>query len=73
MDWQIAIAIGAFAVAVFSLLIRAFDRSPTIREHDKLEELMHKEIDRIENRIIRIEDTRPTAGELEARLDREPK
>ena len=35
MDWQSLIAIGAFAVAAFSLLTRMVDRSLSIREHEE--------------------------------------
>jgi hypothetical protein len=80
MDWQIAIAIGALFVALASMFSRSFDKSLTIREHEEfrasinaglaqLRADMHRDNDRIERRVDVLEQTRPTTGELEARLN----
>lgn len=79
--WEILIAIGALAVALFSAFSRIFDKSLSIREHDEfraninkkfdgVDANLHREIARLENRIERIEGTRPTTGELRAMLGR---
>jgi hypothetical protein len=69
MDWQTIIAIGAIAMSAISILARAFDKSLSIREHEEFSKNVHRDTDRIERRIELIEQTRPTTGELEARLD----
>jgi hypothetical protein len=79
MDWQAVIAIGALLVAGIGVLSRAFDKSLSIREHEEFRSALRGEIDRmrndykrdddrLEDRIKVLESTRPTTGELEARL-----
>jgi hypothetical protein len=78
------IAIAGLAVSAFTVMMRMFDRSPSLREHTDLQNAIYKlerqvgklpkrwhymaDIRRIEERLNRIEDTRPTTGELEARF-----
>jgi len=73
MDWQTILMGG---VAVVALLSRSFDKSLSIREHDEfrkgierttdgLQQEYRREIDRLEARLLLIEQTRPTAGELQ--------
>jgi hypothetical protein len=80
MDWQSLLAVGALVVAVFTALSRSFDKSLSIREHEEfrnaikgdiaqVREDYHRDDARIEARIVLIEQTRPTTGELEARID----
>ena len=64
------IALGALAIALLSLFSRTLDKSLTIREHDEYKRAVVREIDRLESRINRLEETRPTTGELEARINR---
>ena len=70
MSPETLIASGALVLALLSLLIRTFDKSLTIREHDEYKRAVVREIDRLESRINRLEETRPTTGELEARISR---
>jgi hypothetical protein len=79
LDWQTIIAIGALVVSVFTALSKNFDKSLSIREHEEFRNSMkgdtaqvradyHRDDDRLEKRIEILEQTRPTTGELEARL-----
>lgn len=79
MDWQTVIAVGALVVAAVGVLSRAFDKSLSIREHeefrnsirlemDRLRHNYERETNRLEDRLTVLETTRPTTGELEARL-----
>jgi acetylornithine deacetylase/succinyl-diaminopimelate desuccinylase-like protein len=79
MDWQSVIAIGALLVAGVSFLARSFDKSLSIREHEEFRNSIRDQIsqvrldtrrddDRLEDRIKVLETTRPTTGELEAKL-----
>lgn len=79
MGVDTAIAIGAAAIAVITLFIKLFDKSLSIREHDEfrqalrdqfalMNEQIKRDINRLEHRLDVIEQTRPTTGELEARL-----
>jgi BMFP domain-containing protein YqiC len=81
MDWQSVIAIGALLVAGVSFLARSFDKSLSIREHEEFRNSIRDQIsqvrldtrrddDRLEDRIKILEATRPTTGELEAKLTR---
>jgi predicted double-glycine peptidase len=74
------ISIGALVVAALVALGKTLDKSLSIREHeefranvkDRLGEIKadyQREANRLENRIQSLEQTRPTTGELEARLD----
>jgi hypothetical protein len=78
-DWIIGlIGLGIGAVTIFS---RMFDKSLSLREHEEFKRAINdaitlnrkqfqREVDRIEDRIKILEQTRPTTGELEARIDR---
>jgi hypothetical protein len=79
MDWQLVIAIGAMMLAGIGVLSRAFDKSLSIREHEEFKKAIEREMsqmrndykhddNRLEDRIKVLESTRPTTGELEARL-----
>jgi hypothetical protein len=81
MDYQLIIAIGALAISALVALTRAMDKSLSIREHeefrvnikDRIAEVVvgyRRETDRLEDRIKTLEQTRPTTGEIEARLDK---
>ena len=80
MDWQTILAIGALALAAFSFLSRTLDKSLSLREHDEyrkgaertndgLQREFWREVDRLEQRLNIIEQTRPTAGELKSTAD----
>ena len=72
----ILISIGAFIVSLYLVISRAFEKSLSIREHDEYRHGMDRttdsikaqftrEIERIDRHLSRIEDSRPTAGELQ--------
>jgi BMFP domain-containing protein YqiC len=79
MDWQVVLSIGALLIAGISLLARSFDKSLSIREYEEFRSSIRDQIsqvrldtrrddDRLEDRIKILEATRPTTGELEAKL-----
>jgi hypothetical protein len=81
MDYQLVISIGALAVSVIVAFSRTLDKSLSIREHEEFSKnvnsalagLKHdfeRETDKINRRVELIEQTRPTTGELEARLNK---
>jgi hypothetical protein len=81
LDWQIGLAFGALLVGAAGFLSRSFDKSLSIREHEEYRNSMlrnledirtsyRRECDRLEDRIKVLEQTRPTTGEIEARLER---
>lgn len=83
MEWQTIIAIGALLIAGASALSRSFDKSLSIREHEEFRNSLKADIaqmrqdykrddDRLQERIAILEQTRPTTGELEARLGKSP-
>jgi hypothetical protein len=47
-------------------------RQDAIRDTQGLKTDFNRDVDRIEKRLDYIEQTRPTTGELEARLDKKP-
>jgi len=78
-DWTAFVGIAALAVSLFAILSRALDKSLSIREHEEfrgnmkdqfslIREQAKRDGDRIEKRLDVLEQTRPTTGELEARL-----
>ena len=77
MEWQSLLAIGAVGIAAISLLDRLLDKSLSIREHDEYRKGVERttdglrneyirEIDRMDGRLNTIEQTRPTASELQS-------
>jgi hypothetical protein len=79
VDYQLIIALGALLVSVLVAFSRSMDKSLSIREHEEfskntkermegLKNDFNRDIDRIELRLNYIEQTRPTTGELEARM-----
>ena len=77
-DWTTILALGALIISVMSLLSRTFDKNLSIREYEAYRSAVARDIQRVEARLLQIESTRPTTGELEIlseslnkRLDRE--
>jgi hypothetical protein len=79
VDWETVLSLGALSVAVLAALSRVLDKSLSIREHNEFKDRVIKliddnlgrverELDKLEDRLKVIEQTRPTTGELEARL-----
>jgi predicted RNA-binding protein with RPS1 domain len=78
-----AIAVGAILLSALVAMDRMFSKSLSIREHEEFRRNIDKEFDRkdhqrerdfdaILDRIRVLEQTRPTTGELEARLKPPP-
>jgi predicted RNA-binding protein with RPS1 domain len=78
-----AIAVGAILLSALVAMDRMFSKSLSIREHEEFRRNIDKEFDRkdhqrerdfdaILDRIRVLEQTRPTTGELEARLKSPP-
>jgi hypothetical protein len=63
-DWSVFIAIAAFLISVVHFVTRSMDKSLSIREHEADQTAISRDIKRIEDRIDRLEETRPTTGEL---------
>ena len=79
MDYQLVIALGALLVSVLVAFSRTMDKSLSIREHEEfskntkeriegLKQDFIRDVTRVEHRLDYIEQTRPTTGELEARM-----
>jgi len=73
--------LGAFVVAALALISRSFDKSLSIREHEEFAKNVNSRVDqvelqyqrddnRLEDRIKVLEQTRPTTGEIEARMNK---
>jgi hypothetical protein len=80
VDWQSIISITAVAIALLAALDRRFDSSMSIREHEEFKNNVdrlfvnfqhqrERDIDILADRVKLLEQTRPTIGELEARLN----
>jgi methylthioribose-1-phosphate isomerase len=76
MEWQSLLAIGAVGIAALSLLDRLLDKSLSLREHEEYRKGVERsmdtmrneyirELDRIDKHISIIEQSRPTASELQ--------
>ena len=59
------IAGGALVISVVAVLMKAFDKNLSIREHEAYREAIARDIARVETRLQHLEQTRPTTGELE--------
>jgi hypothetical protein len=79
-----AIAVGAILLSALVAMDRMFSKSLSIREHEEFRRNIDKEFDRKDHqrerdfdamldRIRVLEQTRPTTGELEARLKPPPR
>jgi hypothetical protein len=75
------IALGAVVLSALSLAAQLLGKSLSIREHEEfskntkerlsdLKSDYQRESDRLEDRIKTLEQTRPTTGEIEARLNK---
>ena len=76
LDWSTVAAIGALIVSGIVMFTNMFDKSLTIREHDEyrkgverttdgLEEQFRREIDKLEDRLNFMDQTKPSVGQLE--------
>jgi predicted RNA-binding protein with RPS1 domain len=83
LNLDTAIAIGAAIIAVITLFSKLMDKSLSIREHDefrrsverdsdKKDHQRERDFDELKEQIKILQQTRPTTGELEARLKAPP-
>jgi predicted RNA-binding protein with RPS1 domain len=84
LNLDTAIAIGAAIIAVITLFSKLMDKSLSIREHDefrrsverdsdKKDHQRERDFDELKEQIKILQQTRPTTGELEARLKPPPR
>ena len=75
MGWEVVVAVGALFLSALAVVIRTFDKSLSIREHDEFKKGVERaldgvqrevwrEMDKLEHRVQVLEQTRPTTGEL---------
>lgn len=64
-DWPTIVAFGALIVSLLALASKTVDKSLSIREHEAYKNAVERDIARVEHRLMLIEQTRPTTGELE--------
>jgi hypothetical protein len=78
------LSVGAILISIYVIVSNTFDKSLSIREHNEFKDQekdkaqlrdtsLQRDLRRIEERIGVIEQTRPTVGELDARLRAESK
>jgi hypothetical protein len=68
MDFSILIAGGILSVTLVGFYVNSLNKFLTIREHVEFKDNVYRELDKHQEAIIRLEDTRPTTGELESYL-----
>ena len=61
--------VGALFIAIATFYILTSSKFLSIREHMQYNEFVIRELDRVSNRISVLEQTRPTTGEIEARMN----
>jgi hypothetical protein len=59
------VSVLALALSVLAFISRAVDKSLSIREFEAYSAAMARDIQRVELRLLHLEQTRPTTGELE--------
>lgn len=69
MDWAIFLGVGAFIIALGSFYLSSSAKFLSIREHETYNTFVKRELDHLSKRIYILEQTRPTTGEIEARLN----
>ncbi len=77
-QWIILLSLGSIIISVFSVISRALDKNLSIREYEAYRSAVARDIQRVEGRLLQIETSRPTTGELQIlseslnkRIDRE--
>jgi hypothetical protein len=75
MTWEIMVPTGIFIIAIAGLFLNNATQAKSlaekflsIREHETYNDFIKRELDRIAQRLTFLEQTRPTTGELEAKL-----
>jgi hypothetical protein len=64
-DAYVILSILAFVLSALTFLSRVADKSLSIREHEAYKEAVSRDIRRVEERLLHLEQTRPTTGELQ--------
>jgi hypothetical protein len=64
-QWIILISLGSLIISVVSVLGRVLDKNLSIREYEAYRSAVARDIMRLENRLLDIERSRPTTGELQ--------
>lgn len=77
-QWVLLIALASIVISIFSVISRALDKNLSIREYEAYRSAVARDIQRVESRLLQIESSRPTTGELQIlsdglnkRIDRE--
>jgi hypothetical protein len=65
---DILIGLGVLLLGVMGFYLSSSTRYFTIREHNEHKASIIREFDKIHEQIVRLETTRPTTGELEAKI-----
>lgn len=68
MEWSILGGLGLFAIALVGFIVTTNAKYLSIREYETYNTFVVRELDTITARLNILEQTRPTTGELEARL-----
>lgn len=68
-DLYWVLSLLAILLSGLTLLIRSLEKNLSIREHEANKEAVARDIERLENRLRHIEQTRPTTGELQIMAD----
>jgi hypothetical protein len=66
--WPVVIAAGVLLTAIITIIMTNSSKFLSIREHETYRAYATREMDITSRRLDIIEQTRPTTGELEARL-----
>ena len=64
-DPYVVISVLALALSALAFIGRAIDKSLSIREFEAYSNAVARDIHRVETRLLHLEQTRPTTGELE--------
>ncbi len=64
-DVYFVMAGGALIISLISLLMKSFEKNLSIREYETYSKVIARDIQRVEGRMVQLEQTRPTTGELE--------
>ena len=69
MDYPTLVAAGILLVTLSALYVSSTARYLSIREHESYRSFILREVDQLNHRILVLEQTRPTTGEIEARMN----
>ena len=64
---------GLFVIALLTIFFQQNSKFLSIREHESYQAFVTREMDYLRSRISILEQTRPTTGELEAKLGQKVK